>query len=69
MMPARAPCSRAPPGQSPGLSPGVGDAVEDCVYEPVGAGDRPENPAQTFEKVESAPGRPLAPLQRGEVWA
>ncbi len=33
--------------------------------------DRPENPLQSLEKVESAPGiaqDPLAPLQRGEGW-
>ena len=40
----------------PGQSPGVGDAVDDRVYKPAGAGERPENPAQPSEKVDSAPG-------------
>ena len=30
------------------------------------ADDRPENSAQRLENIESAPGTPLAPLQRGE---
>ncbi len=32
------------------------------------ADDRPENSAQRLENIESAPGTPLAPLQRGEGW-
>ncbi len=40
----------------PGQKPGVGDAVDDLVYKPVGAGDRPENPPQSVEKIDSAPG-------------
>ena len=40
----------------PGQSPGVGGAVDDRVYKPAGAGERPENPAQPSEKVDSAPG-------------
>ena len=44
----------------PGQSPGVDDAVDDRVYRPLGADDRPENPAQSFENVDSAPeARPL----------
>ncbi len=32
------------------------------------ADDRPENSAQRLENIESAPGNPLAPLQREEGW-
>ena len=33
-----------------------------------GSDDRPENLAQSLEKVQSAPGNPLAPPERGEGW-
>ena len=39
-----------------------GDAVNDRVYKTGGAGERPENPAQGLEKVESAPGIATGPV-------
>ncbi len=52
----------------PGQSPGVGDAVDDRVYKVAGTGERPENPAQHLEEVDSAPGvsTPVAALPSGQ---
>ena len=73
---ARPEASRAEPGErSPAFgvtAPPVaalaerGDAVNDRVHKPAGAGDRPGNPTQHLEKVNSAPENPLAPRSPGQ---
>ena len=75
---ARPQASRAEPGERSaafGVTAPVaalaerGDAVNDRVYKRAGADDRPENPAQHLEKIESAPEfAALAPRERGEDW-
>ncbi len=73
---ARPEASRAEPGERPlvfgaALFCSAELELQDHEAAPAGPGrdDRPENPAQHVEKVESAPEFvPLAPRERGEGW-